>query len=94
MAMKARVSPLLAALLLVLLWLGIPLGSESANGAAAASAKIDPEIDRLFEEAFAATNRGDFARAEAFWSQLLQRQPDNPALWSNRGNARVSKKKK
>lgn len=91
-AMKSVSVPnLLPALLLgLLLWLGIPVWPGSGVVATAASNRVDHEIDRLFEEAFAATQRGDFARAETLWTQLLQIQPDNPALWSNRGNARVS----
>ena len=71
------VSNVLSALLLgLLLWLGIPVWPGLGVVATAASNRVDHEIDRLFEEAFAATQRGDFAQAEA--------------LWSNRGNARVS----
>ncbi len=46
--------------------------------------------DRLADLAFEATNAGDFATAEAYWSKLIERFPENPAIWSNRGNARVS----
>ncbi len=66
-------------------------GSLTANPPAVQAER--DEIDQLFEAAFAATHEGDFARAESLWSQLLKRQPDNPALWSNRGNARVSQHK-
>lgn len=46
--------------------------------------------DRLTDLAFEATDLGDFATAERYWTQLIERFPENPALWSNRGNARVS----
>ncbi|MEN9223438.1 MAG: tetratricopeptide repeat protein [Thermostichus sp. BF3_bins_97] len=85
-------------LLVLLLWLGIPVWTESGlaaelKGLPAPSQDtqaVSAELNQLFEAAFAATNRGDFAQAETLWSQLLERQPENPALWSNRGNARVS----
>jgi tetratricopeptide (TPR) repeat protein len=49
--------------------------------------------DTLRTEAFLATNRRDFALAETYWSQLIELFPENPALWSNRGNSRVSQGK-
>lgn len=82
-------------LLGLLFWLGIPAADamESQGSPIVNLQTVSAEIDHLFDEAFAATNQGDFARAETLWSQLLERQPDNPALWSNRGNARVSQHK-
>jgi len=49
--------------------------------------------DVLAEKAFSATNTGDFATAENYWTQLIEEFPTNPAIWSNRGNARVSQNK-
>jgi tetratricopeptide (TPR) repeat protein len=49
--------------------------------------------DNLAKKAFAATNAGDFATAENYWTQLIDRLPNNAALWSNRGNSRVSQNK-
>ncbi|NJO40657.1 MAG: tetratricopeptide repeat protein [Cyanobacteria bacterium CRU_2_1] len=43
--------------------------------------------------AFEATNVGDFVAAERYWTELLERLPEEPAIWSNRGNARVSQNK-
>lgn len=51
------------------------------------------ELQGVFEEALTASDRGDFVAAEELWSQLIERLPDNPALWSNRGNIRVSQNK-
>jgi tetratricopeptide (TPR) repeat protein len=54
------------------------------------------ELDRgdiLRTAAFNATNQGDFATAEIYWTQLLELFPENPAIWSNRGNSRVSQRK-
>lgn len=49
--------------------------------------------DALADKAFAATEAGDFAIAEQYWTQLIKDFPQNPAVWSNRGNARVSQNK-
>ncbi len=51
------------------------------------------ELQEIFEEALTASNEGDFVAAEELWSQLIEKFPDNPALWSNRGNIRVSQNK-
>lgn len=47
-------------------------------------------ISDLRQKAFAATNARDFAAAETYWTQLLDYLPHEAAIWSNRGNARVS----
>ena len=49
--------------------------------------------DELAHKAFEATEEGDFAQAEAYWTQLTEEFPTNPAVWSNRGNIRVSQNK-
>jgi tetratricopeptide (TPR) repeat protein len=54
------------------------------------------ELQRLNDitnQAFAATNKGDFATAEGYWTQILDQYPNNAAVWSNRGNSRVSQNK-
>jgi tetratricopeptide (TPR) repeat protein len=51
------------------------------------------QITQLRETAFGATNQGDFATAEVAWTKLIEQLPENPALWSNRGNSRVSQGK-
>ncbi len=56
----------------------------------------DPEFqlgDRLRTQAFTATNQGDFITAEKYWTELIDLFPQNPAIWSNRGNSRVSQHK-
>jgi tetratricopeptide (TPR) repeat protein len=63
-----------------------PDSSSSANP----SGETVESLGQLRQEAFAATNEGDFAAAEGYWTQILEQLPDNPAVWSNRGNARVS----
>ena len=77
---------------LVLVWmlswtgLSLPATADSLER----SKSIPETIETLRLEAFDATNRGDFATAEARWTALLDQLPQEPAIWSNRGNARVS----
>ncbi len=58
---------------------------------------LTPELlqirDELGDKAFAATDKGDFETAEKYWTQVLEKDPMNPAVWSNRGNSRVSQNK-
>ncbi|WLT38631.1 tetratricopeptide repeat protein [Synechocystis sp. B12] len=49
--------------------------------------------DSLTDKAFAATEVGDFVTAEKYWTELIEKFPQNPAVWSNRGNSRVSQNK-
>jgi tetratricopeptide (TPR) repeat protein len=51
------------------------------------------QLDDLANSAFVATNKGDFATAETYWTQIIEKFPTNAAAWSNRGNARVSQNK-
>ena len=48
------------------------------------------ELDALVKKAFDATEAGDFAIAEGYWTDLINLYPDNAAGWSNRGNAKMS----
>jgi tetratricopeptide (TPR) repeat protein len=50
-------------------------------------------LNELRQKAFTATQLGEFATAEAYWTQLIELLPNNPIGWSNRGNARVSQNK-
>ncbi|MBE9115237.1 tetratricopeptide repeat protein [Lusitaniella coriacea LEGE 07157] len=45
--------------------------------------------DRVAQKALKASQQGDFATAERYWTQLIEEFPENPAVWSNRGNIRV-----
>ncbi len=47
----------------------------------------------LTDEAFDLTNRGNYAEAEAIWTEILETFPNNAEIWSNRGNARASQMK-
>jgi tetratricopeptide (TPR) repeat protein len=50
-------------------------------------------VNTLFDRAFEATRRSDFATAEIYWTSILETYPNNAAVWNNRGNARVSQHK-
>lgn len=82
-------------LLTITLWLGAsPVLPTYADPVQAADKTTELEsIEDLRFQAFDATNRGDFATAETVWSKLLDQLPQEPAIWSNRGNARVSQNK-
>ena len=49
--------------------------------------------DKLAQQAFRAAQRGDFAKAEGYWTSLAEQFPNNPAVWSNRGNVRIGQYK-
>ena len=55
-----------------------------------AQLKVGDELARL---AIEATEKGEFTLAEKYWSELIEKFPTNPAVWSNRGNSRVSQNK-
>lgn len=71
----------------------------SANSAIAQVALPDltePEqqqFNEIRQKAFTATQKGDFPRAEGYWTQLIELWPESPVGWSNRGNSRVSQNK-
>ncbi len=73
-------------------WLG------GAGVAAAAHVSQFSQADRqaiadLKQKAFVASEAGQFVQAETYWSQLIEYLPEEAALWSNRGNVRVSQNK-
>ena len=49
--------------------------------------------EAIAQKAIEATEKGNFSQAETYWTQLVEGFPDNPAVWSNRGNTRVSQNK-
>ena len=51
------------------------------------------DISKLRQSAFEATNAGQFDIAEMQWSKLIEKLPDEAAVWSNRGNVRVRQNK-
>lgn len=68
----------------MLLWLGYHLPASAITEAQVIRG------DRLTREAVQAAQQGDLLRAEQIWSELITEFPENPALWSNRGNTRAS----
>jgi tetratricopeptide (TPR) repeat protein len=52
--------------------------------------EIYRSLETIFQDAFSATQAGDFATAEAQWTKAIELAPGNPAAWSNRGNAHLS----
>lgn len=49
--------------------------------------------EKIAKQAFRAAARGDFARSETYWTTLVDEFPQNPAVWSNRGNVRIGQYK-
>ena len=49
--------------------------------------------EKIAQKAFRASQNGDFAQAESYWTKLIEKFPDNPAVWSNRGNVRIGQYK-
>jgi len=49
-------------------------------------------LENLKAQAFEATQQGDFAQAETYWTQLIEAAPNSAALWSNRGNVRAGQR--
>jgi tetratricopeptide (TPR) repeat protein len=89
--------------LVCLLW-SLGLGHPAGNAQAATVSPATPETllateqrlkqaQTLFDQALNATQVGDFAQAEGLWSKIIDLVPENPATWSNRGNAKVSQGK-
>ncbi len=84
--------------LLLVLWLcltsfSLPAAAEQTQANQTQLEDQRETIETLRLEAFDATNRGDFATAETAWTELLDQLPQEAAIWSNRGNARVSQNK-
>ena len=73
------------------LWFGIGMPRAEASPPDRSSLQhLYQDLDTLFQQGFAATQAGDFATAEQLWTKAIDLAPDNPAAWSNRGNARLS----
>ena len=56
----------------------------------AATAPAPASLQQLFERALAASRDGRFSEALPLWDQLLERNPEDAAAWSNRGNVRLA----
>ncbi|ASC70920.1 hypothetical protein XM38_018680 [Halomicronema hongdechloris C2206] len=102
MAMFADLARRLSWLFIVFLGIGmITLSGDSrvmaAPESSSASAQQVSDSDgatsetmaELRQKAFATSQAGDFAAADAYWSQLIDYLPQEAALWNNRGNAQA-----
>ncbi len=69
-----------------------PVKAEDMGVSSLTEAQIQHGED-IARSAIEATNKGDFPTAEGYWTELIETFPSNPAVWSNRGNARVSQNK-
>ncbi|MGB6167881.1 MAG: tetratricopeptide repeat protein, partial [Geitlerinemataceae cyanobacterium] len=49
------------------------------------------QLEELAKNASNAFNNGDLATSDRFWSEAIEQFPNNPALWSNRGNVRAGR---
>ena len=78
----------------VLVWIGcgIPAAALPDRPAEFTQQQIT-HGEKLAKQAFRAAARGDFARSETYWTTLVEEFPQNPAVWSNRGNVRIGQYK-
>lgn len=84
---------ILSLLSVILIWsTALPTWAEPVNPPTVTEEQIS-QGEALAQKAFEATDKGDFAQAEQYWTQLIAEFPTNPAVWSNRGNCRVSQYK-
>lgn len=84
---------LIAAIVCLLLWTGWGFPALAQSTSADLSPQVVQEISDLRQKAFTASQKGQFTEAETYWSQLIDYLPNEAALWSNRGNVRVSQNK-
>lgn len=94
--MKRFLTGLLLILVAGLLWFipgNLALAQSTESNRAEFSEQAIQSITELKQKAFAASQAGFFAQAEDYWTQLIEYLPDEAALWSNRGNVRVSQNK-
>lgn len=84
-----RLIPILLSILL--LW-GMPAIAQPQTPPPMAESQLQ-EGDAIAQKAFDALEKGDLNAAETYWTQLIEKFPTNPAVWSNRGNTRVSQNK-
>ncbi len=90
------IAPILRLLLALFCSLGLLLGQPSraqAEPSPSLSDTVIEELEQISDRAREAAQQGNFAEAEALLNALIEQIPENPALWSNRGNVRVSQNK-
>jgi tetratricopeptide (TPR) repeat protein len=49
--------------------------------------------EKIAQQAIKALEKGNFGQSEAYWTELIEKFPQNPAVWSNRGNVRIGQNK-
>ncbi|MEO1669176.1 MAG: tetratricopeptide repeat protein [Cyanobacteria bacterium J06631_2] len=69
-----------------------PVDAASTSSSSLTEQQIS-QGEKTAKKAFRAAQRGDFARAETYWTTLVEEFPENPAVWSNRGNVRIGQYK-
>ncbi|MEL6441880.1 MAG: tetratricopeptide repeat protein [Cyanobacteria bacterium J06621_8] len=84
--------------LLVLLFVSIWGGANISENAIAEELNQGTKLElsqgeKIANQAFQAAKQGNFAEAETYWTILVENFPDNPAVWSNRGNVRIGQYK-
>ena len=70
----------------------IPANAASIDNSAITQEQV-MQGGKIAKKAFQAAKRGNFAKAETYWTDLIAQFPENPAVWSNRGNVRVGQYK-
>ncbi|WP_228039936.1 tetratricopeptide repeat protein [Nodosilinea sp. LEGE 07088] len=94
---SARMRGLAKSVFVILLCLICLVGWGDLAWSQPEAAELSPEtvqaIAELRQKAFTASQRGQFAEAETYWSELIDYLPNEAAVWSNRGNVRVSQNK-
>jgi tetratricopeptide (TPR) repeat protein len=85
--------PLITALICLICILGWGFPAKAQSGQSELSPQAVQEISDLRQKAFAASQKGKFDQAEIYWGELIDYLPDEAAVWSNRGNVRVSQNK-
>ncbi|WP_164928807.1 tetratricopeptide repeat protein [Gloeobacter violaceus] len=69
---------LLGAGLASLVWISGPAGPVGSQ----------TNLQQLFKDAYAQQNKGNYTKALKIWNEVLQRSPDEPAAYVNRGITR------
>lgn len=94
--MKSRILKVLCTLLILVLtaigWI-TPVAAQTSATNDTEIVAFKQKLEELQKKAFEATNSGDFPTAEKYWTEMIEQLPENAALWSNRGNAKVSQNK-
>lgn len=85
---------ILSLLIILVIWAGLaPIGLAQTQENPTLTEDQLQQGEVIAQKAIEATEKGDFAQAETYWTELVEAFPSNPAVWSNRGNARVSQNK-